>query len=412
MKKILAVILTLAMLLSLSAAAFAEKKVDTDFAQMTWDEILAEAKGQTVNWYLWGGSTVTNDFIDNVIGAEAAKYGVSINRVGVSNITEAVNMVISEKQANKTENGTVDIFWINGSNFMMMKQAGVTFPNWAESLPNAKYVNWEDPAIANDMGLPVEGQESPWMSAQLQIIYDSARISEDELPRSYAELLEWAKKNPGRFTYPAPPDFIGTRFIKAGIYELTGGYEGYTADDITMEQLEEKAKPMFDWLTEIEPYLWREGSTYPQSSTDLTTMFSNSEVDFCFTMDGMGIPALIENGIVADTSRVYCMDTAIADTNYVALSFNGANKAGALVIANIILEPAIQAENIVKTGGAPAIDGARLNEEETALMQKALDTLPMGSYVTDAEKARTRAPEISSYLNPYIEQLWAEKIAK
>ncbi len=388
------------------------KTVDTDFANMTWEEVLAEAEGQTVTWYLWGGSIETNDFIDNVVGAEAEKYGVTINRVGVNNITEAVNITIGEKQAGKDTDGTVDLYWINGSNFMMMQQAGVTFENWSESLPNSQYVDWTDPSIANDMGLPVNGQESPWMSAQLQLIYDSERISADELPQNYAELLEWAKANPGRFTYLAPPAFMGTRFIKGAMYEMTGGYEQYNVEGITQEDLAEDLVPVFDYLKELEPYLWREGSTYPQSPSDLETMFNNNEVDFSFTMNGMGIQGAIDTGAIPPTSQVYCMETAIADTNYVATSYNSANKAGAMVIANILLDPAIQAQNIASTGGAPVVDFTTLSEEQIAAFDEATATLGEGTYVSNEEKAATRAPEVSSSLNPFIEALWQEEIGQ
>ncbi len=388
------------------------KTVDTDFANMTWDEVLAEANGQTVNWYLWGGSTQTNDFIDNVVAKEAEKYGVTINRVGVNNITEAVNITIGEKQAGKDENGTIDLFWINGSNFMMMQQAGVTFENWAQTLPNSQYVDWTDPSIANDMGLPVNGQESPWMSAQLQLLYDSQRISEEDLPKNYAELLEWAKENPGRFTYLAPPDFFGTRFIKGALYEMTGGYEQYNVEGITQEELAVSLEPVFEYLKELEPYLWREGSTYPQAASDVETMFNNNEVDFSFSMNGMGVQGAIDTGSIPPTTQVYCLDTAIADTSYVATSFNSANKAGAMVVANILLDPAIQAQNIADTGGAPVLDFTTLSEEQIALFDEATASLGEGTYVSSEEKARTRAPEVSSYLNPFIEALWQQEIAQ
>lgn len=387
-----------------------DKKVDTDFADMTWEEVLAEAEGQTVTWYLWGGSTEINNFIDNVVAEAAAEYGITINRVGVSNITEAVNITIGEKQAGKDEGGTVDLFWINGSNFMMMQQADVCFENWSEQLPNAQYVDWTDPAIAMDMGLPVNGQESPWMSAQLQMIYDSSRISEDELPRTYADLLEWCKNNPGRFTYVAPPEFIGTRFIKQGLYELTGGYEDYESDDISIEEFEEMAAPIFEYLEELAPYLWREGTTYAKTESDLQNMLSNNEVDFAFTMNGMGIKGSIDTGQLPETAKVYCMDTAIADTNYVATSYNSSNKAGALVIANILLDPAIQAQNIIDTAGAPVLNFSTLSDAQLAVFGEATDTLGEGTFVPAEELERTKAPEVSSYLNTYIEELWARLI--
>jgi putative spermidine/putrescine transport system substrate-binding protein len=70
---------------------------------------------------------------------------------------------------------------------------------------------------------PSRVAESPWGSAQFQFVHDTARTGEADLPRSYAELADWIVANPGRFTYPAPPAFHGTRFLKQWLYELSGG---------------------------------------------------------------------------------------------------------------------------------------------------------------------------------------------
>lgn len=386
-----------------------EVTIDKNWPDMSWEQVLSEADGQVVNFYMWGGNTAFNDFVDNVIGDAASEYGVKINRVGISNITEAINTVIGEKAAGKNSNGTVDIFWVNGSKFMMMEQAGVTFPNWSESLPNAKYVNWNDPSIKFDMGYPVNGQESPWMSAQFQMIYNSAKYDKKDLPKNYKQLLEFAKANPGIVTYPALPDFLGTRFIKSALYELTGGYKQYSRDDISKEEFKKMSAPLWAYLEEIEPYLWKKGKTYP-TSTQLLELFNNGESAFSVTMNGMGIHNDIQNGKYPEDAKVYCLDTSISDTNYVALTFNGANKAGAMVVANILLDPYIQAKNISSTGGAPAIDVNTLSTEQNNDLLNELAKLAPNTYVDALEKERTKVPEISSYLNIYLEEIWNERI--
>ncbi len=384
--------------------------VDTDLADMTWDDVLKEAEGQTVNFYMWGGNTQTNDYVDNIIGGEAKKYGVTINRVGVSDITEAINIMLGEKQAGKTEDGECDLLWINGANFMTAKQGDLLFGPFSESLENAKYVNWDDPAVGNDMGFPVNGYEAPWGSAQLQIIYDSERVSEEELPRNFTELMEWAKANPGRFTYTAIPEFYGTRFLKSGIYELTGGFEQYQDMEMTYEDFAEKSAPFWDWLEEINPYLWREGTTFPKTISDIDKLFSDNEVDFSMTLSGAGISAQINTGVYSETSKVYAMDTSITDTNYVAIAFNSGSKAGAMVAANIICEPYAQAQGITLHGVKPAIDISRLAAEDQKAIEDEWAKLPAGTYLTTEESARTAAPEVGAHLNPYIEKIWMERI--
>ena len=54
--------------------------------------------------------------------------------------------------------------------------------------------------------------------AQLVFEYDSARLADP--PRTVLALQIWAVANPGRFTYPQPPDYLGLTFLKQLLYGL------------------------------------------------------------------------------------------------------------------------------------------------------------------------------------------------
>ena len=62
-------------------------------------------------------------------------------------------------------------------------------------------VNWDNAAIANDFGVPVEGCEVPWNTVQFAFAHDSATVPQP--PQTIPALLDWIKANPGQFTYPA-----------------------------------------------------------------------------------------------------------------------------------------------------------------------------------------------------------------
>jgi ABC-type uncharacterized transport system YnjBCD substrate-binding protein len=154
-----------------------------------WAGVLKQARGGTVRWYLWGGSAAINDFVDQTYGTVLQKeFGIRLVRVPVADTRDAVGIVLSEMEAGKTEGGSVDLIWINGLNFYTLRQADLLYGPWAGSIPNAALVDWENPSLAYDFGVPVDGYESPWSSSQFQFIYDSARMKEADLPRSYAEL--------------------------------------------------------------------------------------------------------------------------------------------------------------------------------------------------------------------------------
>ena len=423
MKKIIYLLVTLSLLLAACAPASPlpsgapagddKGQAAGDFDLNNWDSVLAAARGQTVNWYIWGGSDSINAFVDNFYGkALKEKYDITLNRVPLADTVDAVNQVLSEKQAG-VDPGAVDLIWINGENFFTLKQANLLYPDWAQKIPNAKLVNWDNPAINLDFGNPVDNLESPWSSAQFQFIYDSARTNTDELPRSYAALKDWACANPGRFTYVDPTGaggFLGTRFIKGALYELSGGAEQWLNFD---QSLWDKNSPaLWAYLNELEPCLWRKGETYPKDESELVNLFANNEVDFSMTNDITGAGRWIADGRMPETARAFVFDNyMIGDFNYVAIPLNAPHKAAALVLANLLLEPEFQAAQILPENGfglgyaidvTRVTDSAALSALETAASQ-------LGEAATPAsDLAKSLVGDSAAEYQNLVEQGWSK----
>ena len=385
-----------------------------EFDLNNWDSVLAAARGQTLNWYLWGGSDSINAFVDDFYGkALQERFGITLNRVPLADTVDAVNQVLSEKQAG-TDPGAVDLIWINGENFFTLKQASLLYPEWAQKLPNSQYVNWENPAINLDFGNPVDNFESPWSSAQFQLIYDSARMNADELPHSYSDLKTWACAHPGRFTYiaPGPGGFLGTRFVKGALYEISGGAEQWqNFDQATWDRW---APELWSYLNELESCLWRGGETYPQSESDLVSLFANNEVDFSMTNDITGAGRWIADGLVPATAHAFVFDNfMIGDFNYVAIPSNAPHKAAALVLANLLLEPEFQAAQILPENGfglGYAIDVNRVSDPaQVAMLQDAADKL--GEAATPAsDLAKALVGDTAAEYQNLVEQGWLENV--
>jgi putative thiamine transport system substrate-binding protein len=122
--------------------------------------------------------------------------------------------------------------------------------------------NWElvdvagNPSLTTDFTVPVEGFQAPWGTVQFSFYYDSEEI--DETPSNLDELLAWVEANPGRFTYPQPPNFLGSTFLKLLL--------AYTIDDrdrlgapLPEGEAEAALAPLFAYLDELHPHLWRSG---------------------------------------------------------------------------------------------------------------------------------------------------------
>lgn len=383
----------------------------------SWQEVLDAARGGSVRWYLWGGSAEINDFVDRQYGEVLARdYGIRLVRVPVADTREAVAIVMAETEAGKRDGGSVDLIWINGLNFYTLRQADLLYGPWAESIPNAALVDWEDPSLRYDFGVPVDGYESPWSSAQFQFIYDSARMGEAELPRSYRELDAWIRANPGRFTYVAPSGgaFQGTRFVKQALYELSGGYEQFLGPwNQTLFEL--KAPALWEFLNAWEPFLWRQGKAYPVSENELHQLFANGEVDFSITLATAGAGPAIAAGLIPKSSRAYAFNAfMIGDYNYLAIPSNASNKAAALVLANLILEPDRQALQILPEYGfglGYAVDMRKLNDADRALLEESLKRLGPGAAEPESLR-RSFAPDLAPESQAAIEKGWEAKVLR
>ena len=56
-----------------------------------------------------------------------------------------VSRILSEKNVKKDNNGAVDLVWINGENFSVMKKNNMLHSeNWIRELPNSKYLDFEN----------------------------------------------------------------------------------------------------------------------------------------------------------------------------------------------------------------------------------------------------------------------------
>jgi putative spermidine/putrescine transport system substrate-binding protein len=311
----------------------------------------------------------------------------------------------------------VDLIWINGEAFATLSQADLLYGPWAEAIPNAALVDWSNPAVALDFGRPVAGMESPWSSAQFHFIYDGARMDEAELPRSYAELGDWIEANPGRFTYeaPGPGAFRGTRFVKQLMFELSGDHAQWVGpfDEALYDRW---SRDTWRELVSWKPDLWREGATYPTSEAELTSLFANGEVEFAFTQSPSGATPDIEAGLVPPTARAFSFDAyMIGDFNYVAIPFNAPSKAAALVTANLILRPDMQAAQVQPANGfccGWGIDVGRVDDPEmVAAIEEAMGNL--GDAAADpARLAGALVADIDAEYQARIEEDWQRYVLR
>jgi putative thiamine transport system substrate-binding protein len=335
--------------------------VSSPYAQEPkWNDVLARARGQTVQFNAWAGDDRTNAFIAWAGAELKTRYGVNVNHVHLKDTADAVARVIAEKSAGRDRNGTVDLIWINGPNFLAMKQQGLLFGPFAQALPNFRLVDTNRRSNLVDFTIPVEGFESPWRMAQVVFVYDSVRVT--DVPRSAEELLDWSRRHPGRMTHPQVRDFVGSTFLKQVLLELVPDPLALQRP-ATDESFGAVTAPLWDWYSQIRPNLWRQGRLYPENGPAQRQLMNDGELDIMISFDPTEAAVSSIAGLLPGTVRTFVFRRGtIGNTSFVAIPFNAANKEGAMVLANFLLEPEVQAmsQDVRQLGNFTVLDVARL----------------------------------------------------
>ena len=368
----------------------------------SWENVLNEARGETVYFNAWGGDTRINNYIRWAGDQIGQRYGVKLQLVKVDDISSVVSRILAEKGAGRVRNGSVDLLWINGENFRSMKNAELLYGPFTTQLPAMANVDSkEKPTTAVDFGEPVDGMEAPWGMAQLVFMYDGARIKAP--PASAEELLQFAKQHQGRVTYPSPPDFVGVTFLKQLLFELVNDKE------ILQKPVNEKAfqiltMPLWKYLDQLHPLLWRKGKSFPSNNLALTPLLDDGDIILSMTFNPAYASAAINNGELSDTVRTYVhKGGTLGNTHFLAIPFNSSAAAGARVVINFLLSPEAQARKAdpVVWGDPTVLSMSRLSDADQrrfAQQGSGLATLspeqlgkaipePHASWVTAIEKA-------------------------
>ena len=338
-------------------------------ANADWSQIQNEAKGQTVYFNAWGGSEATNAYIAWAAKEAKTRYRIDVRHVKISETAEVVKRVQTEMAAGRTRDGSVDLMWVNGENFRNLKNGGLLFGPWAQSLPNWSLVDLNKP-VRTDFSVPTEGYESPWGTAQLTLIADSAKTPTP--PRSAADLLAFAKASPGSVSYPKPPDFHGTTFVKQLLLDLTPN-KAVLQQPVTPAVFAAATLPLWAYLDQFHPSLWRNGKTFPASAAEMHRMLGDGELKISITFNPNEAANLIASKqLPASAYSFGFTGGTIGNVHFVAIPVNSRAKAGAQVFANFLLSAEAQTRkaDITVWGDGTVLDISKLAPASQALIRK------------------------------------------
>ncbi|MBL0520084.1 ABC transporter substrate-binding protein [Aeromonas enteropelogenes] len=357
-----------------------------------WQQTLDEAKGQTVYFNAWGGSPEINGYLVWAGQELERQYGVKLVQVKVDDIAPSVSQLLASKQAGKNTGGPIDLLWVNGENFKALKEQGLLGVPFTGELPNMALVDMNLP-VSEDFTVPVAGLEAPWGIGQLNLMVNGEEVTTP--PTSAAALLAWAKANPGRFTYPKPPQFHGSSFLKQILLELTPD-PAPLYREATDAEFERLTAPLWVWLDALHPALWRKGKLFPASAAETRQLLDDGELAMAISFNPGEAQSAVQNGALPPGVVAVAMAKgALTNSHFLAIPFNASARAGAKVAANFLLSPAAQARKV-----DPAFWG------DPSVLRA--DALPASASQTPALRFKAVAePHPSWQLR--LEEAWAER---
>lgn len=352
---------------------------------------------QSVQFYMWGGDENINKYIDQTVAPYVLKeHDIELKRVAMET-NDFMGKLQNEKAIGRKE-GSIDLIWINGAAFKQGKDNELLSGDILSDVGNSQ--RFEQVLVETDSGESIDGLEIPWGKTSFAFQVNTENVKQP--PMTIDELTAWVQKNPGRFTYPDAKDFTGNGFIRQLIYALNPG-------QITGDPSLEQRQNVYDYLSDIKPYLWREGKDYPKTLQQLDQMFGSKDVDFTMGFNERRALPFIENGTFDKSTRTLALNgEAITNAHYLTIPFNSPNKEKALLVIEALTNFPMQAEKLKSDvwgdGSVLAVDQLTADQQEK---MKSIESTG-DHYLNEWENQR----DFSAEMIQLIEKEWRDYVVR
>jgi putative spermidine/putrescine transport system substrate-binding protein len=390
-------LLFLLFVISLFFLSCENQKESKNWKKASWNEIEKEAEGTTVNFMMWQGSPVINDYINNyVVPTLKEKHNINL-KISSGQGPEIVQLMMGEKQAG-SEAGQVDMVWINGETFFQLRKIEGLWGPFTDKLPNAKFINFNDPFISIDFQQEINGMECPWGISQFALVYDSAKTQNP--PKSLSQLEQFIKANPGTFTISN--DFSGMTLLKCFMAELSGSPDGLDGA-FNQEKYDSLSAQLWDYINQNKKYFWKEGRTFPKEHSKMDQMFSSGEILLSYGFSEGGIEDKVLQGLFPKSTKGYAWENGtILNSNYLGITYNSQNKAGAMQVINFLISPEAQLKKAAPSGmnANTVLDISKLSDKYKKQFQE-ITARQYGPSLEELSENAIREPAPEYMLNIY-----------
>jgi putative spermidine/putrescine transport system substrate-binding protein len=340
----------------------------------------ALAEANRIDVYITGDSNIIN-FWNNVIkpAYEKAHPAYELNVVSARN---AIAPIVERTLAalGTDTDPQVDLFDENDPN---LPKGAIEKGLWVDfkkaNLVN--YANLNPVTLETNYGLPYRG-------TQVVLAYDKTKLDPKDAPKSWEELVEWMKNNPGEFVYNRPDTGgSGGNFVRRAIHEANGRDPSlFRIDNYVKGESDALLAKGFDILKEIAPFTYGPGS-YTADNMQSIQLLAQGVVTMAPVWSDMALDA-VNKGVLPDTIGF----TQLGDLAFaggfadMTVPTNAGNLEATMKLADVVLSAEVQAKVVTEIGAFPAIGWEHLPKElsaKYAAMQPAsIPTFPGGPWVS------------------------------
>ena len=334
-------------------------------------------------------------------GFAAANPGTSVLTIhtgpGNAGSQTIFEKLLAEKQANKTI-GDIDVALVHEI-FMKWAMAEDLLQPYAKQTSTWKYVT--SPFAKNTLGVNVEGYVMPLFHSQTALAYNPEYVKDP--PKSYAELKEWVKKNPGKFGYNGiKGGASGVSFVMGWVYAETGKYKKYAVTGPFEKAEVASWEPAFKALKEFnKSVVITAGNVGTLDALNRGEIWMGPVwVDMFFTF--------MNEGKLDPSTRLSIPEPGMpGQPMYFVIPKNAPNPEMSRKFIEYVTSPAVQANEIVKRfNWYPGIDGSAL---KGSIPQEVYDKIYRDVTPADLQKKGLAFP-LADYYSAILEsyERWAQ----
>lgn len=323
---------------------------------------------------------------DNGSAASTGKNKVSLWATGSDNVREVYEALVEDFNKNSEYAGKYEVelnFMLNGTGTQTLtdmlaaaSKAGQTDTDYdlvdlggddlskvVSQIGEEAFVKLDDSKIPNAEGVEAESSVAadyvqPYRGTTVVLAYDSEKVANP--PKTWDELVDWMKANPGRFAYNTPgTGGAGDSFARTSVYNFMDE-EAITSDDAKWE---EKWDDGFKYLADLHQYMYTSGGSivYPNKNQGTLDLLNQGEIDMCPNWADMVLSQRAE-GTLKDTIKITQLDPALTGSfQSLAIPTFGSNEEGAYAFINYMMSESAQEIMVKQMAAIPLIDTSKID---------------------------------------------------